>query len=81
MPVRPCQNEGRVGYKWGDDGVCYTGRDARKEAIRQGLASQVESGTLALEEFADCSKEEIYAAAADIQIPLGQKILLHKYFG
>jgi hypothetical protein len=24
MPIKPCSNNGKPGYKWGDSGKCYT---------------------------------------------------------
>ena len=49
MPVKPCQENGKKGYKWGDSVKCYTytpGNEAsreaaKKKAIRQGRAIQV----------------------------------------
>jgi len=38
MPLKRCSNDGKSGYKWGDKGNCYTGKDAKKKAIRQGVA-------------------------------------------
>ena len=46
MPVKRCQSDGKPGYKWGDEGKCYTytqGDDesrerAKAKAERQGRA-------------------------------------------
>lgn len=46
MPVKECQEEGKPGYKWGEEGKCYTynpnnegqKRKSKKSAITQGLA-------------------------------------------
>ena len=38
MPLKNCNADGKSGYKWGDEGKCYTGRDAKKQAIKQGIA-------------------------------------------
>lgn len=38
MPVKKCQSKGKSGWKYGDSGKCYTGKDAKKKAIKQGLA-------------------------------------------
>tara|TARA_R100001163_G_scaffold1295_1_gene1905 strand:+ start:12119 stop:13876 length:1758 start_codon:yes stop_codon:yes gene_type:complete len=35
MPLKKCSENG---WKWGDEGKCYTGRDAKKQAIKQGIA-------------------------------------------
>jgi hypothetical protein len=46
MPVKECQSEGKPGYKWGDEGKCYTytpnnigqKNNAKKRAVVQGIA-------------------------------------------
>jgi len=46
MPVKECKLEGKPGYKWGDEGKCYTytpdnegqRRNSKKKAITQGIA-------------------------------------------
>lgn len=41
MPVKRCQLNGKDGWKWGDEGKCYTeGSDAanKQKAIAQGRA-------------------------------------------
>lgn len=38
MPVKRCSKNGKSGYKWGDEGKCYTGSGAKKKAIEQGRA-------------------------------------------
>lgn len=46
MPVKSCKKDGKPGYKWGDEGKCYTyspkskaSRErARKKAREQGQA-------------------------------------------
>jgi hypothetical protein len=46
MPVKECELDGKSGYKWGDEGKCYTyspknegdKRNAKKSAILQGIA-------------------------------------------
>lgn len=46
MPVQECSIDGKPGFKWGDQGACYTYepgdeasmRDAKRKAILQGLA-------------------------------------------
>lgn len=49
MPVKRCVLNGKLGYKWGDQGKCYTydsGNEqqreaARQKALKQGRAAQV----------------------------------------
>jgi hypothetical protein len=46
MPVKDCELDGKSGYKWGDEGKCYTyspnnegsRRTAKKSALLQGIA-------------------------------------------
>jgi len=32
MPVQECQQDGKPGYRWGEQGKCYTYRPGNKEA-------------------------------------------------
>ena len=49
MPVKTCVSEGKPGFKWGDEGKCYTympGNEeakerAKKKALRQGRAIEI----------------------------------------
>jgi len=38
MPLKNCTVDGKSGYKWGDKGNCYAGKDAKQKAIKQGIA-------------------------------------------
>jgi hypothetical protein len=38
MPVMPCVKNSRKGFKWGHQGTCYVGPNARELAIAQGRA-------------------------------------------
>lgn len=38
MPLMQCTHKGQSGWKWGDGGRCYVGKDAKKKALIQGLA-------------------------------------------
>jgi hypothetical protein len=38
MPIKQCQIGGKSGWKWGDEGTCYTGPDGKKKAIAQAIA-------------------------------------------
>ncbi len=46
MPLNECQDNGKPGYKWGDEGKCYTydpnntksRNEAKRKAITQGIA-------------------------------------------
>lgn len=36
MPLKKCSSNNKSGWKWGDKGHCYTGKDAKKKALKQG---------------------------------------------
>lgn len=38
MPAELCQSEGRIGWKWGGEGVCFVGPDAKARAEEVGRA-------------------------------------------
>lgn len=38
MPVKKCTKNGETGWKYGDDGKCYTGKGAKAKAEKQGKA-------------------------------------------
>lgn len=46
MPIKRCSINGKPGFKWGDEGKCYTydpdslseRKAARKKALKQGIA-------------------------------------------
>ena len=37
MPLKKCTTDNKSGYKWGNEGKCYTGPEGKKKAIKQGL--------------------------------------------
>lgn len=38
MPLKRCQSNGESGWKWGDEGKCYTGENAKEKAVDQAIA-------------------------------------------
>jgi len=44
MPIQPCQDQGKPGFKWGATGKCYTGPNALKNAIKQMQAIKAQQG-------------------------------------
>lgn len=54
MPLKQCQIGGKSGWKWGDEGKCYTGPDAKKDAIKQGIAVE---GDKFADSYTDYPKE------------------------
>lgn len=41
MPLRRCQKDGKKGWSWGH-AQCHTGTDAKKKALKQGQAIELE---------------------------------------
>jgi len=46
MPIKKCKLEGKDGFKWGDNGKCYTHdntpkskKEAKRKALIQGIAT------------------------------------------
>ena len=38
MPLKKCTVDGKPGWQWGAKGKCYSGPNAKKQAIKQGVA-------------------------------------------
>lgn len=38
MPLEKCKINNKPGWRWGKQGKCYTGPEAKKKAVKQGLA-------------------------------------------
>lgn len=38
MPIVPCKRGGKSGFKYGESGKCYTGKDAKAKAAKQAAA-------------------------------------------
>lgn len=57
MPVKTCTEGGKSGFKWGDEGKCYTYTDdaskeaARKKAIAQGAAIKMSDLEIQMQEI------------------------------
>ena len=44
MPILRCTKDGKAGYKYGNEGTCYTGPNAKEKAIRQAIAISKDVG-------------------------------------
>ncbi len=42
MPVKKVMKNGKVGYRWGESGKIYTGKDAKSKAAAQGRAVEAQ---------------------------------------
>ena len=79
MPLKKCSVDNNIGYKWGDSGKCYTGPDAKKQAIKQGIAiegpdkfsKKVKAGELVLTEK---DYELVDASLEKLGVKLGDRI-------
>lgn len=38
MPLQRCTKNGQSGWRWGESGTCYIGRNAKAKASKQGRA-------------------------------------------
>lgn len=56
MPLKRCKKEGKTGWRWGDRGACYTGKDAKKKAIKQGIA--IEGGPEKFKKVMDAERKK-----------------------
>lgn len=59
MPLKRCSLKGQSGWKWGEKGSCYTGKDGKKKAIKQGVVIE---GPKKFQEMAS----DIYLTEEDI---------------
>ena len=41
MPLKRCSKDGQEGWKWGDEGHCYIGPNAKENALKQGKAIEI----------------------------------------
>lgn len=55
MPLQKCTKDGQTGYRWGDEGVCYIGENAKQKAIEQGIAIE---GPETVQRMLNMPKEE-----------------------
>lgn len=78
MPLKKCQSNGVDGYKWGDSGTCYTGKDARKKALKQGAAIEINKANIDYSQFKGCSTSEMFDVLTDLDVAVGEKWLILK---
>jgi len=44
MPVKPCQKDNKPGFKWGDEGTCYTYTAGDEESRERAKEKAIEQG-------------------------------------
>ena len=74
MPLKRCTTDNKSGYKWGNEGKCYTGPEGKKKAIKQGLVIEgpAKFSQKAVEEMSDYEERDeveahIYLNKQDIK--------------
>lgn len=70
MPLQKCSNDGKSGWRWGSEGKCYTGKDGKKQAIKQGVAIE------GPDKFAEKASEEEFQEALRSVGSLADKVKL-----
>ena len=55
MPLQKCTANGKNGWRWGDEGKCYTGPNAKSQAMKQGRAIEAGTHNLCLHNECFCS--------------------------
>lgn len=75
MPLQNCSANGTSGWRWGEQGKCYTGPGAKKKAIRQGLA---ENGGKLDAFVQELTVEELAEVVADSEVPMLTRLELGK---
>jgi hypothetical protein len=41
MPIQSCSSEGKSGHRFGKSGKCYTGKNSKSKARKQGVAIKI----------------------------------------
>jgi hypothetical protein len=57
MPVKKCNEDGKSGWKWGDEGKCYVGPNGKQEAIKQGIAIEGDKFTESYSDYPKAASE------------------------
>ena len=84
MPLKKCSEDKQSGWKWGDEGKCYTGPESKKKAIRQGVAiegpekfsQKVKAGDV---KFTEKDYELVDDALTQAGLGLGDRKVNHIY--
>jgi len=58
MPLKKCTSNGKSGYKWGDSGKCYTGPNAKNQALKQGRAIEANKSKGLIEKVDDALQDK-----------------------
>ena len=69
MPLKRCKKDGVSGWKFGESGACYVGKDAKKKAIKQGVKML---GPEKFKQEMEKSKSEVELTQAEINEALAE---------
>lgn len=77
MPLKKCQNNGKDGWKWGDQGTCYTGKEGKNQAIKQGVAIEgpEKFAKIMREEAAEWAGKTLYESLSNDEKELANALL------
>ena len=90
MPLKKCSSGGKSGWKWGDQGHCYTGPGGKKADIRQGIAiegtdkfKKIQESEGSIEDIKEVlsdpttSDEDFNEIANAMKLPMSDKVILN----
>lgn len=65
MPLMKCTKDGKQGWRYGESGVCYTEKDGKMRAVKQGLA--INNGKWSDASMDNLTKAELHEALQEYQ--------------
>lgn len=72
MPIQSCQYDGKPGYKWGEQGKCYTytpgNEDSKKRAKTKAFEQGLAIGDIEEREFRKSLTELVVDSIRSIQV-------------
>lgn len=77
MPLKRCSDNGKSGWKWGDQGTCYTGKEGKNQAIKQGVAIEgpEKFAKIMREEAAEWAGKSLYDSLSNDEKELANSLL------
>ena len=77
MPLKRCSDNGKSGWKWGDQGKCYTGKEGKNQAIKQGISIEgpEKFAKIMREEAAEWHGKTLYDSLSDDEKELANALL------
>jgi hypothetical protein len=62
MPIKRCIIDKKLGWKWGEEGKCYTGPGAKQDALKQGIAAEGYYLERSYDDYPEAAKENAKVA-------------------